>query len=117
LATVAKKAKRKLTDVYIGQADTILPTIGDLTYDWIIMADSFEHLVNPWKTMNEITRILKPSGHLALSITNVRNINIIMDLFFRGRWNYAPAGILDRGHVRFFTMHLYKRFYSIIISK
>ena len=30
---------------------------------------------------------------------------VIADLAFRGRWDYADAGILDRTHLRFFTRH------------
>lgn len=103
IRSVADKAKTRLTDVYTGSADAILPALRDSTFDWIIMADSFEHMADPWKTTAELARILKPGGHLALSVPNVGNLNVILDLFFRGQWNYAPSGILDRGHVRFFT--------------
>jgi hypothetical protein len=33
----------------------------------------------------------------------VRNLNVIIDLLLRGRWTYKPWGIMDQGHLRFFT--------------
>jgi hypothetical protein len=37
------------------------------------------------------------------AIPNVRHLSVVWPLLFRGRWNYASSGILDRTHLRFFT--------------
>jgi len=103
LAHVAEKAKTILTRVYVGSAEQIVPELTSQSYDWVIMADSLEHMVDPWEMLRQVTRLLKPGGRLMLSIPNVRNLNVIIDLFLRGRWTYKPWGIMDQGHLRFFT--------------
>jgi ubiquinone/menaquinone biosynthesis C-methylase UbiE len=103
LKSVAAKAEGKLDEVRVGDAEALLPEIPDSSFDWVILADSLEHMVDPWKTMAEVKRILKPAGRLALSVPNVRNLNVILSLLFRGLWNYDRSGILDKGHLRFFT--------------
>ncbi len=37
------------------------------------------------------------------SIPNVQNADVVWRLL-RGRWDYRERGILDRGHLRFFTL-------------
>jgi hypothetical protein len=33
----------------------------------------------------------------------VRNLALVYNLVVRGRWRYDSSGLLDRGHLRFFT--------------
>ena len=47
--------------------------------------------------------MLKPGGLWIISVPNIRNYHILMDLAFKGKFNYAESGILDRTHLRFFT--------------
>ncbi len=103
LPHVAEKAKTILNRVYVGSAEQVVPELPSQSYDWIILADSLEHMVDPWEMLRQVTRLLKPGGRLMLSIPNVRNLNVIIDLFLRGRWTYKPWGIMDQGHLRFFT--------------
>ncbi|HEY5799629.1 MAG TPA: methyltransferase domain-containing protein, partial [Burkholderiaceae bacterium] len=65
--------------------------------------DVLEHLTDPWRAMEQLAALLKPGGRLIASIPNVRNWRAVFPLLFAGRWTYAPAGILDRTHLRFFT--------------
>jgi hypothetical protein len=37
------------------------------------------------------------------SVPNVQNLDVLQRLV-RGRWDYRGRGILDRGHLRFFTL-------------
>ena len=46
---------------------------------------------------------LKPKGIFLASIPNVSHWQVSFALFFRGRWEYQQAGVLDRTHLRFFT--------------
>lgn len=103
LPSVAEKAKAHLSHVYVGQAEQIVVDLPSASYDWIIMADSLEHMVDPWEMMEQVKRLLKTDGRLLLSLPNVRNLNVMLDLLLRGRWAYRPWGILDQGHLRFFT--------------
>ncbi|NLP09663.1 class I SAM-dependent methyltransferase [bacterium] len=104
LPHIAEKAKTILNRVYVGSAEQVVPELAPQSYDWIIMADSLEHMVDPWEILRQVARLLKPGGRLILSIPNIRNLNVIIDLFLRGRWTYKPWGIMDQGHLRFFTL-------------
>jgi hypothetical protein len=37
------------------------------------------------------------------SIPNVRNLALLYRLIVQGTWEYESSGLLDRGHLRFFT--------------
>ncbi|MBN8705614.1 MAG: class I SAM-dependent methyltransferase [Bacteroidetes bacterium] len=101
--SIAEIAKTRLDDVLVGQAEEILETIETGSFNWVILADSLEHTIDPWTVIKEVSRILPSGGRLLVSMPNVRNLNIILDLFKNGNWTYTSHGILDQGHLRFFT--------------
>ena len=72
-------------------------------FDYIIFADVLEHLYDPGQVLTNMKKYLKPDGCILASIPNVQHISVVKDLL-RGRWTYQDAGILDRTHVRFFTL-------------
>jgi SAM-dependent methyltransferase len=80
-----------------------LPEIAVNSVDLILCLDVLEHLVNPWLTVTQLIRFLKPNGRLIISLPNVRNYHILLNLAFRGKFEYAESGILDQTHLRFFT--------------
>ncbi len=81
-------------------------------YDCILLPDVLEHLINPWSTLSRLATLLSADGVVVASIPNVRNIGILYRLLVKGRWEYVESGLLDRGHLRFFTrseiVHLFK---------
>nr|WP_296440302.1 methyltransferase domain-containing protein [uncultured Acetatifactor sp.] len=74
----------------------------ELVFDYIIIADVLEHTVNPTKVLQEISGYLKNDGKILVSVPNVNNADIILNLL-RGRFNYMQAGILDNTHTKYFT--------------
>lgn len=73
------------------------------SYDIIICADILEHLIDPQSVLRDLTRLLKPTGVLIISVPNVAfGLNRLNLLF--GKWNYTEFGTLDKTHVRFFTI-------------
>lgn len=71
-------------------------------YDVIIFSDVLEHLVDPEVALRATVPFLGHTGRLVASIPNVAHWSIRARLL-AGRFNYTEGGILDRGHVRFFT--------------
>jgi GT2 family glycosyltransferase len=71
-------------------------------FDYIIFADVLEHLRDPWRVLADIKRFLAPEGRILASIPNVMHYTVVRDLI-NGHWSYRESGILDRGHLRFFT--------------
>ena len=71
-------------------------------FDVIVAGDVLEHLPRPEVLLGSLRSLLKPDGVLLLSLPNVANVTVRLGLLF-GRFRYAPRGILDRTHLRFFT--------------
>jgi predicted TPR repeat methyltransferase len=71
-------------------------------FDVIVAGDVMEHLPRPEVLLGSLRRLLKPDGVLLLSLPNVANVTVRLGLL-SGRFRYAPRGILDRTHLRFFT--------------
>lgn len=73
-------------------------------YDYIILADILEHLINPWDALISIYDLLKEDGQIIISLPNVAHIDIIKGLI-NGKFNYNNLGLLDTTHLRFFTFN------------
>ncbi|CUH96257.1 hypothetical protein P22_2347 [Propionispora sp. 2/2-37] len=72
-------------------------------FHYIILADVLEHLRNPWETVKRLYEYLTPDGQLLASIPNVMHFSVIRHMI-NGHWTYEDAGILDKTHLRFFTL-------------
>jgi 2-polyprenyl-3-methyl-5-hydroxy-6-metoxy-1,4-benzoquinol methylase len=101
--SIAEIAKKRLTKVYVGRAEEVLTRLKSNSFDWVIMADSLEHTIDPWSILEQVNRVLNKDGHLLISLPNVRNLGVITELLVKGTWNYRDFGIMDKGHLRFFT--------------
>jgi O-antigen biosynthesis protein len=98
----AKIAEQILNKTFIGNIEEIsLPY--KKYFDYIILADILEHLVNPWVTLDKCSNYLKDDGFLIASIPNFRNLEVFIEIFLKGDLEYQKAGLLDKGHLRFFT--------------
>jgi len=73
------------------------------TYDAIVLGDVVEHLRHPQQFLQEMAKLLKPGGKVLMSLPNVANIWVRLNLLF-GRFSYSRVGILDESHLRFFTL-------------
>ena len=73
-------------------------------FDYIICADVLEHLYDPSLVLKNLKKYLKKDGQIIASIQNVMHYSVIKDLL-GGNWSYKDSGILDRTHVRFFTIN------------
>jgi SAM-dependent methyltransferase len=70
-------------------------------FDLVLYPDVLEHLRNPWGVLRELRKALVEDAVVIASIPNVANILTIYELR-HGRWPYAPDGLFDRTHLRFF---------------
>ena len=72
-------------------------------YDFIIFADVLEHLRDPEAVLRRCFASLKDDGKIIISVPNIANFVVRLNLLF-GRFEYRDLGILDRTHLRFFTL-------------
>jgi 2-polyprenyl-3-methyl-5-hydroxy-6-metoxy-1,4-benzoquinol methylase len=72
-------------------------------FDTILCLDVLEHLADPWAVIAKLHKGLAPGGVIVASIPNIRFYQASLPLLFRGKWDLADAGILDRTHLRWFV--------------
>jgi SAM-dependent methyltransferase len=102
----AGRAAQRLDHVInarIEEVDFSAAPLGAAAFDVVVAGDVLEHLVNPWKALQQVRPCIAPGGRLIASIPNIRNLQVIADLLMNGRWNYEERGLLDITHLRFFA--------------
>ncbi|MCX5696483.1 MAG: class I SAM-dependent methyltransferase [Candidatus Omnitrophica bacterium] len=72
-------------------------------FDAIIFADVLEHLKRPDLVLKKLTPYLKQKGSLLISLPNMAFFSVRFGLLF-GNFNYSEYGLLDKSHLRFFTL-------------
>jgi 2-polyprenyl-3-methyl-5-hydroxy-6-metoxy-1,4-benzoquinol methylase len=71
-------------------------------FDRILILDILEHLRDPSELLEASKALLAPRGKLIISVPNAVNLTVRLMVLF-GRFRYSDRGILDWGHLRFFT--------------
>lgn len=105
-ADAAEHARDACERVLVGSVDDpavriTLSTSGP--FDVVVLGDVLEHLVNPADTLRYVRSVLSPNGSVVASVPNVAFVGMRVRLLF-GRFDYTPTGLLDRSHLRFFTL-------------
>jgi SAM-dependent methyltransferase len=98
----AEKARPRLSEVLVGNIETMELPFEPETFDALILSEVLEHLVDPWEVVARLSRLLRPGGLVFASSPNVSHYKIIRELF-RGRWELTEFGVMDRTHLRWFT--------------
>lgn len=78
-------------------------------FDVIVYGDVLEHLKDPLRVFTGLNKYLAPEGELVVSVPNIAHIAIRL-MFLFGYFEYMDRGILDRTHLRFFTLRSFGRF-------
>ena len=74
-------------------------------YDYILILDVLEHLIDPWETLLIVKNNIKPSAKIIVSLPNVSDFIFIKKLLINNRFEYtSKGGIFDQTHLRFFTI-------------
>lgn len=72
-------------------------------FDYIIMGDVLEHLMDPESVLKRLHKYLKQGGHIIVSMPNIKHYSVVLPLLKWDRFSYEDAGILDRTHVKLYT--------------
>lgn len=104
-APAAAIARGRLTSVFGYDVDRLpeLPFPPGY-FDVITLADVLEHLRDPAAVLRHLRHWLAGDGRIVCSLPNVRHESVLLPLLVHGQWDYVEAGILDRTHLRFFTL-------------
>jgi SAM-dependent methyltransferase len=75
----------------------------DDTFDYVCCVDGLEHMTNPYRAVEEFTRVLKPGGIAVFSIPNYTNIERRLKFLIFGYFTKP----LSMGRIRKAGGHLY----------
>lgn len=96
-------ASSQLDRVILGNIEEVELPFAQNYFDYILCGDVLEHLIDPWQTLKKLGNYLSPNGFLIASIPNIRYWKVLKALIWEKKWEYTHEGILDRGHLRFFS--------------
>ncbi len=108
----AMEARKNLSKVFVGDIQIALKKIPKANFDCAIFNDVLEHLPYPEKVLEQIKDKLIPGGWIVCSIPNILHVSILKGMLIDRDWKYAPSGILDRTHLRFFTHKSLRRMFG-----
>jgi len=111
-AKKAKLAAKIARKVYVGSVED--PELIDQlsgTYDVLLFLDVLEHLNDPLSVLKKIRHLLVDDGCLIASVPNIANWRMRLSLLM-GRFEYQEAGLLDKSHLRFFTLKSLKEMFN-----
>ena len=97
------RLNRGQEDVIQGNIETMQMPYEKKYFDYIIFGDVLEHLYEPEAVLCKMKPYLKEDGQFLCSIPNIMHISALLPLL-KGQFRYQKAGILDRTHIRFFTL-------------
>jgi 2-polyprenyl-3-methyl-5-hydroxy-6-metoxy-1,4-benzoquinol methylase len=100
---VAEKAKENLDKILVVNVEDEGLELPAEYFDCIVCNDVLEHMKDPWGVLKRLRRSLKNDGLVISSIPNVRYYKNLKALLRNKEWKYESSGILDIGHLRFFT--------------
>lgn len=104
---VAKIGRNQL-DIITGNIESMELLYEKECFDYIILADVVEHLRDPEASLKRLSSYLKDDGRILVSIPNIMHKSVINSLL-QGEFEYQDSGILDRTHLRFFTLSSIKK--------
>jgi 2-polyprenyl-3-methyl-5-hydroxy-6-metoxy-1,4-benzoquinol methylase len=105
-----KLAKSRLTDAFVKDIETDdLTSLG--TFDFVILADVLEHLLDPVAALKKIKALLKENGQVIFSIPNMAHISVRL-MLLAGYFEYTDTGLLDKTHLHFYDEQEVLRIFS-----
>jgi 2-polyprenyl-3-methyl-5-hydroxy-6-metoxy-1,4-benzoquinol methylase len=103
--SAAKEAAKVLDGVICAniEQDTAVALNLSPSFDTLVFGDVLEHLQDPWKVLTELRQYIEPGGSCIACVPNVAHWSLVAGLL-QGKWDYRDAGLLDRTHLRIFTL-------------
>ena len=98
-----EKASLKLDHTIHANIETLDIPFDENSFDYIVMGDVLEHLIDPQTILKKLYPLLKPGGCILIIVPNIRYWRVLLNLILKDEWEYKEWGILDYTHLRFFT--------------
>jgi 2-polyprenyl-3-methyl-5-hydroxy-6-metoxy-1,4-benzoquinol methylase len=101
----AQEARARLDGVLCANIEHDVSRVRELgeRFDALVLGDVLEHFQDPWRVLTELRSFMTPDGMCVACIPNVGHWSMVAELL-QGKWRYAENGLLDKTHLRFFTL-------------
>lgn len=103
----AEQARPYCAEILVGDVEALDLGAWAGYFDYVLLGDVLEHLKDPEAALQKVLQTLKPGGKVVACVPNVANLYVRLKLL-AGRFDYEPKGIMDAGHLRFYTMHSFR---------
>ncbi len=101
-AVAAEEARGVLSEVLVGDAETMELPWAPASFDALILSEVLEHLVDPGRLLERVALLVRPGGMVLASSPNISHWRVVRELI-AGRFDLADKGVFDRTHLRWFT--------------
>jgi len=108
----AEEAAQKLDKSITGLFVRDMPELAGQKFDAIFFNDVLEHLTDPGEALAYCKQLLTPNGYVIASIPNIRWYPVILSLLRYKDFDYQESGVMDKTHMRFFTLKSMKRLFE-----
>ncbi len=99
-------------NLYQGSIEAFLSELNEsVSYNFIVLADVIEHLQNPERILRLLRDRFGRSAKICISTPNVAFVSVRVALL-NGAFDYVDSGILERTHLRFFTLYSLKQLFA-----
>jgi len=98
----ADLAQQYYDELYVGFAQEFYDIISSKHYDYVVMVDVIEHMVDPQKFLLSLCECMKKRTRIIVSLPNIAFGGVRLTLL-RGSFEYTGSGLLEATHLRFFT--------------
>ncbi|HBK42795.1 MAG TPA: hypothetical protein DDZ23_00460 [Polynucleobacter sp.] len=109
----ASLARPHYRSIFVGFSSEYLDVIHQSRYDYVVLADVVEHTVDPVEFLTEICDHLPTSTKLFVSLPNIAFGGQRLALL-NGAFTYVDSGLLEKTHLRFFTIDSAKALFASI---
>ncbi len=79
--------------------------------DLVLLLDVLEHMYHPWQALRNLRPTLTTNATVIASIPNARCL-AFLEQIASGSFEYAPYGLFDVTHIRFFTLSNIKAMFN-----
>jgi SAM-dependent methyltransferase len=95
--------------VHSGPYDDVEAELPNGYFDVVICNDVIEHMTDHDSFLRRIQNKIAPGGVIVGSVPNVRYFGNLFDTLILKDWDYKDEGILDKTHLRYFTVKSLRR--------
>ncbi len=108
-APAAAVAAERLHKVFSTDFEAAKPALPEGYFDLVVCNDVIEHMPDADRFLHSVQDLMTAGSWLVASVPNARYYKNLYDFVIGRDWRYQDAGVMDRTHLRFFTMRSLRR--------